>query len=165
MKVLQINNCQLKHTSENANFKGQFIMNETLRLHNITAPIEELDVFVKTLKTIRKVDDNLCFSLQSGQKWYNTMSHGIKGKNYTWCFKLFKQNGNDETTQKQVGNTIFTEEFAPDEDGYSVLENEDYKIVAPSELLVEISNRLNHFYRHTIEDNLKKEIEELTISE
>ena len=96
MKVSQINNNELKHTPKNANFKGRFIMNETLRLHNITAPAEELDVFVKTLKTIGKTDDNIRFSLQSEQKWYDTMSHGIKGKNYTWCFKLFKQNGDEK---------------------------------------------------------------------
>ena len=167
MKVSQINNCKLENTSKNTSFKGKFIMNETLRLHNITAPIEELDVFVKTLKQIGKTDDNIRFSLQAEQKWYETMSYGIRGKNFIWGYKLFKQKGEDETTKKQVGNTIFTGDY-PDDCSIvrdTVFADENYKIVAPSELLIEVSNRLKDFYRNIISDNLKKEIVELTIPE
>lgn len=174
MKVSPINNYQAGNLSKNANFKGQFIMNDPLYIHNLTASAEELNVFRNTLKKIGTINDNLRFSLEADKEWYRTLKFGVWGKNYTWSYKLFKQTGDDESTKEQIGNTIYTENFEPGEDGYSVTANKDCKIVEPSELLEEISLRLKKFYNrqkifgmfnstNTDKEDLRKEIEELTI--
>ena len=174
MKVSSINNYYLSNHSKSTNFNGKFIMNESLYLHNILASDKELNTFRNTLKKIGTVDDNLRFSLEAGKSWYKTLSNGIWGHDFAWNFKLFKQAGEDETTKEQLGNTIFTQEFEPNEDGYAVMADKDYKVVDLSELLIEISSRLKKFYSHqkifgmfndTNEDKnaLKEEINAITI--
>ena len=41
---------------------------------------------------------------------------------------------------------------------------QDYKIISPSDLLKEVSYRLEQFYENITRDNIKKEINELTIN-
>ena len=169
MKVLPINNFYSGNHENNKNFSGKFVMNDSLYVHNITASAEELNAFRNTLKKIETVSDNLRFSLEADKKWYSTWNHGIWGRDYTWVYKLFKQDGQDETTKEQLGNTIYC-----DEDAEAYIEDTDYKMVQPSELLTEISLRLKKFYSHqkifgmfneknTDKDYLRKEIDEITI--
>ena len=169
MQVQRINTINNNYQSYDANFQGKFIMNKDLYLHNFLAPAEELNVFRNTLKRIGMVDDNVLFSLEAKNNWHNSLSNGVLSKNFIRSYQLFKQNGQDETTKEQIGNIIFT-----DEDKSNQMETDDFSIVAPDELLVEISTRLKKFYRHEkifgmLSDNpaskagLEKEIEELTV--
>jgi len=94
----------------------------------------------------------------------------------TWCddfvvFKLFKQEGQDETTKEQLGSAIYT-----NKELQSDIDKDDYSLVSQDKLLVEISNRLKNFYKRekifglfqeqdTDKNLLIQQINELTVPE
>ena len=157
MQVQSISNNYKNNQICRTNFKGKFIMNNDLYLHNIVAPTENLNIFKNTLKKIGEVNDNLVFFIKEQKNWYTTCINGIYGRDYKTSYKLYKQTGNDESTKEQLGSAIYFDREVPKES--------EYKIISPSDLLKEVSARLENYYENITRDSIKKEIDELTIRE
>ncbi|GEM_PF-2353548 len=98
MKLSPINS---NPTQISNNFKGRFIFNTAMREIVESSGKTELARFKNVLNAMEKIDDGLYFGLHKRIKFYELNNQKI---GYVVNYKIFKQNGNDETTQEFISS-------------------------------------------------------------